>query len=188
LPLIGVAAVVAGASLSWHRLYGAGDRFGVSGWHEPLAVLIVAVALSAGVAALLTGEAALRGTPPTRRATAPADGATHASAATQTAARSRLRIGPRFATVFLGLVTLAGTLLAIVYLPLKARFDTQPLAFMPSHGLGAVFDHFVMPLPGPGLLLAIVGAALIVVGGLTLHAAPRPAVADPDAEAPRPLA
>ena len=52
LALIGVAAVAVSASLSWHRLYGAGDAFSVKGWQEPLAVLTVAVALVAGAVAL----------------------------------------------------------------------------------------------------------------------------------------
>jgi hypothetical protein len=178
LPLVGVAAVVVGASLSWHRLYGAGDRFSVTGWRDPLAVLIVAMALFAGAAAL-------RVTPPARRSTAPTDNAIPPSAAAPTATPSRPRITPKFATVLLGLVTLTGALLAVVYLPLKARFETYPLATVPSRGLGSLLGHFVIPLPGPGLLLAIAGAALIFVGGLALR--PTPRQASPDPEAPQPV-
>jgi hypothetical protein len=149
LPLIGVAAVVVGASLSWHRLYSAGSDFAVRGWQEPLAVLTVAVALFAGTVAV-------------RASAAPA----------------QPRLTPRLLTVLLGLVTLAATLLAVVYLPVKARFMTDQFATVHWTSIHSLLNDTAIPLPGPGLILSIAGAVLIVVGGFAMKtraaAAPRP--------------
>ncbi len=144
LALTGVAALVVSAVLSWHRLYGAGEAFSVRGWQEPLAVLTVAVALFAGAVAL--------GAP---------------------AAPARPRISPRFLTVLLGLATLAGTLLAVVYLPVKARFITDQSATVHWTSIHSVLNDAGVPLPGPGLALAIAGAILIVVGGFAMRAGGR---------------
>jgi hypothetical protein len=148
LTLIGVAAVVFGALLSWHRLYGAGD-FAVRGWQEPLAILTVSLALFAGAAALL---------------------------APGTAARPRLT--PRVLTILLGLATLAGALLSVVYLPVKARFVTTDFEYTaPSWtSFHSLHLNWGCPLPGPGLWLAIAGALLIVVGGFAMRTR-RPAAA-----------
>lgn len=140
LALIGVAAVAVSALLSWHRLYGAGDAFSVRGWQEPLAVLTVAVALFAGAVAL--------GAP---------------------MAPARPRISPRFLTILLGLVTLAGTLLAVVYLPVKARFMTDQFATVRWTSIHSLLHGTGTPLPGPGLIFAIAGAVLIVVGGFAMR-------------------
>ena len=140
LALVGVAAVAVSASLSWHRLYGAGNAFSVRGWQEPLAELTVAVALFAGAVAL--------GAPATS---------------------TRRRLTPWFLTVLLGLLTLAGTLLAVVYLPVKARFMTDQSATVHWASIHSVLRGVEIPLPGPGLLLAITGAVLIVVGGFLLR-------------------
>ena len=153
LALIGVAAVAVSASLSWHRLYGAGDAFSTRGWQEPLAVLAVAVALFAGAVAL--GAPA---TPPRR-------------------------LTPRFLTVLLGLLTLAGTLLAVVYLPVKARFMTDQFATVHWTSIHSVLNDTGIPLPGPGLALAIAGAVLIVVGGFSMRAGDRGSQPDAGNEA-----
>ena len=152
--LIGVAAVAVSASLSWHRLYGAGDAVSVRGWQEPLAMLTVAVALVAGAVAL---------------------------AAPATPARRRLT--PRFLTVLLGLLTLAGTLLAVVYLPVKARFMTDQSATVHWTSIHSVLNGIEIPLPGPGLVLAIAGAILIVVGGFLMRVGNRESQPDAGNEA-----
>jgi len=147
-PLVGVLLVVVGATFSWHRLYGEGNDFGVRGWHEPLGVAVVALALLAGAAAAWAPLAPPR--PP---------------------------IGPRFLTTLLGLFTLAGALTAIVYLPVKARFTVDAAAQYEEWGRLGQFADFLRsaycPAPGPGLYLSIVGAALIVVGGLRMRVAHR---------------
>ena len=143
LPLIGMAAVVVGAPLSWHRLYGAGEHFAVKGWQEPLAILTVSLALFAGAAALWAPAAAAH--PP---------------------------VTPRFMTILLGLATFAGALLSVVYLPVKARFVTTDFEYAAPRwtSFHSLHLNWGCPLPGPGLWLAIAGALLIVVGGFAMKA------------------
>ncbi len=141
LPLVGVAVVVLGASLSWHRLYGGGNHFAVRGWQEPLAVATVAVALLAGAAALWSPDA-------------------------------RPLVRPQFLAILLGLATLAGTLVALVYLPLKARFMIDSFAELKWTSLRSVLAYLrgaVCPAPGPGLYLSIAGALIIVIGAWRLR-------------------
>lgn len=144
LPLIGLALVVTGASLPWHWMHGGGNDFSVLGWHEPLAVATVAVA-SLAVAA-----------------------ATWVLAAPQ-----RPAVGPRFLVILLGLLAIAGAVLSVVYLPVKARFvvDTlvNDLTWKGLSTIGTLRRGDVVPGPGPGLYLALVGACLIVAGGLRLR-------------------
>ena len=145
LPLIGLALVVTGASLPWHWMHGGGNDFSVLGWHDPLAVATVAVALLALTAATWV-----------------------------LAAPERSPVGPRFLASLLGLLALAVAMLSVVYLPVKARFTVNTLAFdLTWKGLSAIGTLLrgnVVPGPGPGLDLALVGACLIVVGGLRLRA------------------
>lgn len=145
LPLIGLALVVAGASLSWHRMYGIGNDFSVLGWGDPVAVVTVALALLALVAAIWL-------------LTAPA----------------RPPVGPRFLTTLLGLLTVAGVILSVVYLPVKARFVTglfgDGIAWTGVSSLGTYLRGEACPAPGPGIYLALIGACLIVVGGIRLKA------------------
>jgi len=143
--LIGVAATAAGASLAWHALYSSGDRFVVRGWSEPLAVLCVAAALLAGTAALWPRHAG-----------------------------SRPLIDPRFLATGLGLASLAAALVALIYLPLPARFSIDDdlnlnLAWTSLHAFAAYFRGAVSPAPGVGLYLSIGGAVVVVVAGLRLH-------------------
>ena len=144
LPLIGLVLVVAGASLSWHRLYGAGNDFSVLGWREPLAVVTVAAALLAAAAATWI-----------------------------LAAPVKPLVGPRFLTSLLGLLVVAGTALSFVYLPLKARFMLEPfdsgLTWKGLSAVGAYLRGATCPAPGPGLYLALTGACLIMLGGLRLR-------------------
>jgi hypothetical protein len=144
LSLIGVAVVVLGASLSWHRLYGGGNHFAVRGWQEPLAVATVAVALLAGATGLWSPVA------------------------------SRRWVTPRFLAFLLGLATLAGTIVALVYLPLKARFLVDYSAAPRWTSLHSLLDYLrgtFCPAPGPGLYLSIAGAIVIVIGAWRLRAA-----------------
>jgi hypothetical protein len=142
LPLVGLALVAAGASLSWHRLYGSVNDFSVLGWRDPLAVATVAAALSAVVAAMwILAEP-----------------------------RSTF-VGPRFLATAFGLLTFAGTLVSVVYLPFKARFVTgvgSGLAWTGFSTLGTYLRGAAFPAPGPGLYLAVIGAFLIVIGAMRL--------------------
>jgi hypothetical protein len=145
LPLIGLVLVVAGASLSWHRLYGTGNDYSVLGWRDPLAVVTVAVALLA----LATATWIL-------------------------AAPAKPLVGPRFLASLLGLLVVAGTALSFMYLPLKARFLVEPfnsdLSWKGLSAVGAYLRGEACPAPGPGLYLALAGACLMLIGGLRLRA------------------
>ncbi len=147
--LAGLAMTAVGATLSWHALYKAGDRFAVMGWREPLAVLCVAAALLAGTAALWPAR-------------------TH-----------RQAIAARLFATGLGLASLATALVALVYLPLQARFliDDDPnlvLKWTSGHAIAAYFGGAVCPGPGPGLYLSIAGAIVVVIAALRLWP-PQPA-------------
>ena len=143
LPLTGLVLVAAGASQSWHRLYGSGNDFSILGWRDPLAVATVAAALLAIVAAMWI-----------------------------LAAPRRTPVGPRFLSTAFGSLALAGTLVSVVYLPIKARFVTDllgtDLTWSGISSLGTYLQGVACPAPGPGLYLAVIGACLIVVGGLRL--------------------
>ena len=138
--LVGVALVSAGLLLSWHQLYGGRDHFTVAGWREPLALVTFAAALLAAAAAIWT--------PAPRRA----------------------REAMRFATLALGLATLAAVLLALVYLPVKARFftttDPTDLRWTSIHDVLTYFRGVTCPAPGPGLYLSLAGAVLVAAGAV----------------------
>jgi hypothetical protein len=71
-------------------------------------------------------------------------------------------------------MTLAAALLAVVYLPVEARFTTDQGLGQVWAGLSSLPTYLrglECPAPGPGLYVSIVGACLIVVGGVRLRAA-----------------
>ena len=146
----GEAATAVGATLSWHALYGGANQFSVIGWSEPLAVLCVAAALLAGAAALW----------PIR---------TH-----------RQAVAARVLAAGLGLASLVAALVALVYLPLMARFTITEdpnlvMKWTSIHAVAAYLTGKVCPAPGFGLYLSIAGAVIVVVAALRLWP-PQPTV------------
>jgi hypothetical protein len=144
LPLVGVAAVLLGAALPWHQMYGAGGDFGVRGWSDPVGVLTASLAILAGLAVWIVAGAL-----PQRRS-----------------------FSGRLLATLLGLAACACTALGLVYLPMRARFVSElngDLRLTSLSSIGTYLKGSACPAPGPGLYLAIAGAVLIVVGALRLR-------------------
>jgi hypothetical protein len=156
-PLAGLVIVIVGACLEWHSLH-TSPEWGMSGWSEPLGRWVVAAAL-AGVACAAWTQL-VRG--PRRRRTA------------------------RTGALFLSAAALAGSLLALVYLPVVARFTVDP-----GNGAEVTSESWLLriaasrfsPSASVGLYVSIVGALLLFVGVVLLR---RRAVTGEALEAPQP--
>jgi hypothetical protein len=136
LPPIGAAVVVLGAGLDWHAMlgYGHGGTFAVAGWHEPLGLATVGMALAAAAVAACVPLAGLR-----------------------------LPVGPRLVAAPLACLALAGAVLGVFYVPVQARFVIQSAPQLDDF-LDKYFANPASRSAGPGLYVSILGCLVLFVG------------------------
>jgi hypothetical protein len=137
-PLVGLALVIIGAGLDWHGLLHNATGYGVRGWNEPLGRWVVALAVITVVGA----------------------------AWRQLVTKWRGPIGPKLLAAILAVATLAGSVFALVYLPLEARFTLHNWgdSELDPHWLSRIFNSQASPSPTIGLYISIVGALVLLVG------------------------
>ena len=142
-PLVGAALVVVGAALDWHALLHNGPRYSIKGLSEPLGRWVVALALVAVVCA----------------------------AWRQLASRWRGPVRLKFLAVLFATAALAGCVLALVYLPLEARFQVYPSITQTQGGdptaeswLQRIVSSQFSPSATTGLYISIFGALFLFVG------------------------
>jgi hypothetical protein len=168
-PLIGLALVIAGAGLSWHALLHNGTGYASRGWNEPLGRWVIVLAVMAVITC----------------------------AWRQLAPRWRGLVRSKFVAVLLATATLAGAALALVYLPLEARFTVWSLnADSPTieSWLIRIFSSKFSPSATTGLYVSILGALFLLVGVVMLRrpeqtvvddaTVPVPAVPSPSTDPP----
>ena len=159
-PLVGLALVVAGTCFEWHALLHNGPAWGIRGWDEPLGRWVIAAALLAVVCAAWRQLAAVRGGP----------------------------VGLKFLSILFAAAALAGVALALVYLPLVARFTVQPAGgtgdITRESWLLRIVSSQYSPSATIGLYMSIAGALFLLVGVVMLrHSAAKPASVGPDTTA-----
>ncbi len=141
-PAVGVVLVIVGAALDWHALVHQPGSFAVRGWSEPLGRWVMALALAALAAA----------------------------AWQRLVGGSRGRPIARLVATALAAATLSGALLALVYLPVEARFTIADVAgdavsaAPPEGWLVRIFSSQFSPSATTGLFVSILGALLLLVG------------------------
>ncbi len=144
-PLVGLALVVAGTCFEWHALLHNGPAWGIRGWDEPLGRWVIAAALLAVVCAAWRQLAAVRGGP----------------------------VGLKFLSILFAAAALAGVALALVYLPLVARFTVQPPGgtgdVTRESWLLRIVSSQYSPSATIGLYLSITGALMLLVGVVMLR-------------------
>lgn len=150
-PLIGLVLVVCGAGLSWHALLHNGTGYASRGWSEPLGRWVIAAAVIAVVAA-----------------------AWH-----QLAPNWSGPIRPKFLTGLVALAALAGAALALVWLPLTARFVVYPpitTDVTTESWLTRITSSQFSPSATTGLYISIVGALFLFVGLIMMRGPKAPTV------------
>ena len=137
-PLVGLVLVIIGAGLDWHALLHNATGYGVRGWNEPLGRWVIALAVITVVGA----------------------------AWRQLVTQWRGPIGPKLLAAILAVATLAGSVFALVYLPLEARFTLYNWgdSELDPHWLSRIFNSQASPSPTIGLYISIVGALVLLVG------------------------
>ena len=145
-PLIGLVLVIVGAFMTWHALLHNGPAFHVSGWDEPLGRGVAALALAAVCAA-----------------------------AWWLLAGRTARVWLKTAAQALAALSLAGAVLALVYLPPTARFVVPVMGTNVQSGNAAdeslllrIVDSQFSPSATTGLYIAILGALVLFVGVLMM--------------------
>jgi hypothetical protein len=146
-PLIGLALVIAGAFMAWHALLHNGPALHFSGWDEPLGRTVVALAIAAVCAA-----------------------------AWWLLARRPARVWLRTLAQALAAVSLAGAVLALVYLPPTARFVVPSMGTNAQSGnvadenlLLRIVDSQFSPSATTGLYISLLGALVLFVGVLMMR-------------------
>ncbi len=159
-PLVGLALVIAGAGLSWHALLHNGTGYASRGWNEPLGRWVIVLAVMAVITC----------------------------AWRQLVTNWRGPVGPKFLAVLLATATLAGAAVALVYLPLEARFTVSNLnggSVTSESWLMRIFSSKFSPSATTGLYVSILGALFLLVGVVMLRR-PEQTVVD-DATVPVPV-
>jgi hypothetical protein len=138
LPLIGAAVVVLGTGLHWHAMLGSGHNatFAVTGWHEPLALATVGVALAAAAAAACLPLVA-----------------------------RRLSTALRATAIALASLAVAAAVLGVFYLPVQARFVVQTAPQLGDF-FDRYFANPASPSAGPGLYVSILGCVVLLIGAI----------------------
>ena len=161
-PLIGLALAAAGTCFEWHALLHNGPAWGIPGWDEPLGRWVIAAALVAVVFAAWRQLARGRGEP----------------------------AGLKFLSILFAAAALAAACLALVYLPLVARFTVAPSdssADLTSESwLMRIVSSQFSPSATVGLYVSLAGALMLLVGVVMLRRRPAPAP-EPAGSEPAPI-